>query len=59
VGDLIVSAGGQSIADADDLQDALGKLSAPYELVVVRGADEQKLTVKEVETKAQRTPGDA
>jgi serine protease Do len=59
VGDLIVSAGGQAIADADDLQDALGKLSSPYELVVVRGADEHKLTVKEVEAKSQRTPGDA
>jgi S1-C subfamily serine protease len=59
VGDLIVSAGGEAIADADDLQDALGKLSPPYELVVVRGADEHKLTVNKVEAKSERTPGDA
>jgi S1-C subfamily serine protease len=59
VGDLIVSAGGRDIRDADDLQDALGALELPYELVVVRGADELKLTVSKVEPKKERTPGDA
>jgi S1-C subfamily serine protease len=57
VGDLIVSTGGRPIRDADDLQDALGSLEPPYELVVVRGADERTLTV--AATKAERTPGDA
>jgi serine protease Do len=57
VGDLIVSAGGRPIADADDLQDALASLDVPYDLVVVRGADE--LTVKVTATKQERTPGDA
>ena len=57
VGDLIVSAGGRAITDADDLQDALGTLTPPYEVVVVRGADERTLTV--AGAKQQRTPGDA
>jgi S1-C subfamily serine protease len=59
VGDLIASAGGRDIRDADDLQDALGALELPFELVVVRGADELKLTVAKVEPKKERTPGDA
>ncbi len=57
IGDLIVSAGGRAIRDADDLQDALASLDLPYELVVVRGADERTLTV--TATKQERTPGDA
>lgn len=57
VGDLIVSAGGRAIRDADDLQDALGSLELPYDLVVVRGADEQ--TLKVTAAKQERTPGDA
>jgi serine protease Do len=57
VGDLIVSAGGRAIGDADDLQDALGALEPPYDLVVVRGADE--LTLKVATAKKERTPGDA
>jgi S1-C subfamily serine protease len=55
VGDLIVSAGGREIRDADDLQDALGALEPPYDLGIVRGADEKTLTV----AKPGRTPGDA
>lgn len=55
VGDLIVSAGGREIRDADDLQDALATLEAPYELGIVRGAEEQTLKVE----KPGRTPGDA
>jgi serine protease Do len=55
VGDLIVSAGGREIRDADDLQDALAAVEPPYELGVVRGAEETTLKVE----KPGRTPGDA
>lgn len=55
VGDLIVSAGGREIHDADDLQDALTALEPPYELGIVRGAEEKTLNVE----KPGRTPGDA
>jgi serine protease Do len=61
-GDLIVSAGGRPIGDADDLHDALQALSTPFELGVVRGADEKTLTVgaeRGTAGKAERTPGDA
>lgn len=44
-GDLIVSAGGRPIADGDDLFDALGALNAPFELGLVRGAEERAVTV--------------
>ena len=42
---------------ADDLQDALASLELPYDLVVVRGADEK--TLKVTASKQERTPGDA
>jgi serine protease Do len=57
VGDLIVSAGGRDIRDADDLQDALASLELPFDLVVVRGADDK--TLKVTTPKQERTPGDA
>jgi serine protease Do len=57
VGDLIVSASGRAIVDADDLQDALASVTPPFELVIVRGADEQ--TLKVTGAKQERTPGDA
>jgi serine protease Do len=57
-GDLIVSAGGTAVADGDDLFDALGRLSTPFELGVVRGAEERAVTVGEAKT-GGRTPGDA
>jgi S1-C subfamily serine protease len=44
-GDLIVSAGGRPIADADDLFDALGSVTPPFELALVRGAEERTVTV--------------
>jgi serine protease Do len=44
-GDLIVSAGGKSVADADDLFEALGTLKAPFDIVLVRGSDERTVTV--------------
>jgi serine protease Do len=44
-GDLIVAAGGRPIADVDDLHDALGSLEPPFELTLVRGAEESTVTV--------------
>jgi len=44
-GDLIVSAGGKPVADADDLFEALGTLKRPFDIVVVRGNDERTVTV--------------
>ena len=44
-GDLIVSAGGTPIANADDLFDALGSLTQPFEIGLVRGSDERTVTV--------------
>lgn len=56
-GDLIVSAGGRAISDADDLHDALSTLQTPFELELVRGAEERTVTVGAAPT--GRTPGDA
>ncbi len=58
-GDLIVSAGGKPIADGDDLFDALGTLTPPFELGLVRGSDERTVTVSPSAAKQERTPGDA
>lgn len=44
-GDLIVSAGGKPIADADDLFEALGTLKRPFVLVLVRGNEERTVSV--------------
>lgn len=55
-GDLIVSAGDRAIADADDLHDALAALDTPFELGLVRGAEEQIVTIGAAKG---RTPGDA
>lgn len=44
-GDLIVSAGGKSVTDADDLFEALGTLKAPFDIVLVRGNDERTVKV--------------
>ena len=44
-GDLIVSAGGRAITDADDLFEALGTLKAPFDIVLVRGNDERTVSV--------------
>jgi len=54
-GDLIVEAGGKPISDTDDLHAALATVELPFEVKLVRGADE--LTVQ---VGAQtRTAGDA
>ncbi len=55
-GDLIVSAGEREIRDADDLHEALGTLSQPFDLGVVRGADERTVVIGAAK---DRTPGDA
>jgi serine protease Do len=55
-GDLIVEAAGKATADGDDLFAALATVSGPYEVKLVRGAEERTVTVGEP---AGRTPGDA
>lgn len=44
-GDLLVEAGGRSITDADDLFAALGELELPFDLKLVRGAEERTVRV--------------
>ncbi len=56
-GDLIVRAGDHAIADGDDLHDALVVLEAPFEIELVRGAEERVVTVS-ARTEG-RTRGDA
>lgn len=55
-GDLIVSAGGREIRDADDLHEALGAAAQPFDIGLVRGAEERTVTVGAPQG---RTPGDA
>jgi serine protease Do len=56
-GDLIVRAGDRDITDGDDLHDALGVLERPFEIALVRGAEERVVTIPAGGT--TRTPGDA
>ena len=44
-GDLIVKAAGKAVEDADDLFDALGAASVPFEVRLVRGNDERTVSV--------------
>jgi serine protease Do len=44
-GDLIVEAGGKPVADADDLFAALAAVETPFEVKIVRGADERTVKV--------------
>jgi serine protease Do len=55
-GDLIVAAGGRAIENGDDLHDALGALDLPFQLDLVRGAEERSVTIGGT---TGRTPGDA
>jgi serine protease Do len=55
-GDLIVEAAGTAVTDGDDLFSALGSVTGPYEVKLVRGAEERTVTVG---APAGRTPGDA
>jgi serine protease Do len=44
-GDLLVEAGGRALTDADDLFTALGSLELPFDLKLVRGAEERTVRV--------------
>lgn len=44
-GDLLVEAGGRAIGNADDLFAALGALELPFDLKLVRGAEERTVRV--------------
>ncbi len=44
-GDLIVSVAGTPVVDPDELLDAIGAAKRPFEIRVVRGADELSVTV--------------
>ena len=44
-GDLLVEAGGRAIVDADDLFAALAAVELPFDLKLVRGADERTVRV--------------
>ncbi len=55
-GDLIVAAAGRDITDADDLHDALVAATQPFEVGIVRGAEERTVSVG---SEPGRTPGDA
>jgi serine protease Do len=44
-GDLLVEAGGRPLTDADDLFAALGALDLPFDLKLVRGAEERTVRV--------------
>jgi serine protease Do len=44
-GDLIVSVAGKPVTDADELLDAIAAAKQPYEILVVRGADDVTVTV--------------
>ena len=44
-GDLIVEAGGRSIATPDDLLDALETVELPFDVKLVRGTDERTVRV--------------
>ena len=44
-GDLLVEAGGQAITDADGLFTALGALELPFDVKLVRGAEERTVRV--------------
>jgi serine protease Do len=44
-GDLIVEAGGRAVTDADDLYTALASVEVPFEVKLVRGADERTVQV--------------
>jgi serine protease Do len=46
-GDLIVSVAGRPVLDADDLLDTLATASAPFDVSVVRGAEEVTVSIVE------------
>jgi serine protease Do len=46
-GDVLTAVAGRPIADPDDLLDALAELEPPFELTIVRGADEVTVTASQ------------
>ena len=44
-GDLIVAVAGKPVTDSDELLDAIGTTKQPYEILLVRGADEVTVTI--------------
>ena len=52
-GDIITTLAGRTIADPDDLLDALAETEPPFELTLVRGTEEMTVRVE-----AERTAGD-
>jgi serine protease Do len=44
-GDVLTAVAGRPIADPDDLLDALAELEPPFDLIIVRGAEEVTLSV--------------
>jgi serine protease Do len=44
-GDLIVEIAGTGVTDADELQDALASADLPFEVRIVRGADERTVSI--------------
>jgi S1-C subfamily serine protease len=56
-GDLIVAVAGRPIADVDELHEALGG-GFPIELGIVRGTDEQAVTVNAPEARPDAGDGD-
>jgi len=52
-GDLIVALGDRPVADVDDLHEALASVSLPFDLAIVRGAEELTLTVNDEDTTAE------
>jgi serine protease Do len=44
-GDLIVAVAGAAVTDSDELLDAISGSQQPYEILLVRGADERSVTI--------------
>jgi serine protease Do len=44
-GDLVVALGDRAVTDVDDLHEALGGVTLPFDLAIVRGAEELTLAV--------------
>lgn len=44
-GDLIVTVAGRAVTDADELAEAIAAAAAPYQVTIVRGAEDRTVTV--------------
>ena len=60
-GDLIVAVAGKPVTDSDELLDAISAAKQPYEILLVRGADEVTVTIGAAKpparTRARASPG--